>query len=295
MRYPVSELDPRCHFEVTGVSFIGAPRDGTVLFVTVKMKRQLSLLQGRRNCLVFAETGLSIPEEILKENCILFSDAPVLAYGRFIRTEAEKERLVQEKRPRILTPEGYWKGENVRIGEGAVIEPGCLIDHDVDIGQNARIGFGSVIRCARIGDDFRCGAHVRVGEDAFFPVRDGDQLFRIPSFGRVEIGNNVDLGSQVIIERGFNSQTVLGSSVMLDAGVCVGHDDEIGERVTAACGVRLAGLVTVGPDAYLGMNASVKQRLSIGKGAVVGMGSVVISHVAENASVFGIPARKMGL
>ena len=293
MRYAVHELDSRYDFEITGVSFIGDPRDGTALFVTAKMEKQLIKLLDHRHCLVFAETGLSVPEEITRENCILFSDSPLTAYGRFAQKEAEKEEQLQNKRCRTLTSGGYYVGENVRIGEGSVIEPGCLIDHDVEIGADAKIGFGSVIRHAIIGDHFRCGAHARIGEDAFFPAGEDGQVFRVPSFGNVRIGNCVDLGSQVIIERGFNSQTVLHDQIMIDAGVCIGHDDMIGECVRIACGVRLAGLVTVGEDVYLGMNASVKQRLNIGKGAVVGMGSVVLSQVPENTSVFGIPARKM--
>ena len=295
MQFHVGSLDPRYDFTVTGTSFIGEPRDGTVLFVTGKLKAQTELLRGHRGCLVFAETGLSLPDECLGDNCILFSDNPVAAYGRFMQAEAEKERALERQRRRTLTPDGYWIGENVRIGADADIEPGCLIDHDVVIGDHARIGFGTVIRHARIGDGFRCGAQVRIGEDAFFPAEDGGEVFRIPSAGDVEIGRDVDLGSHVVIERGFNGRTVLHDRVMLDAQVCIGHDDVLGERVRIACGAKLAGMITVGADAYLGVNASVKQRLTIGERAVVGMGSVVISRVPADSSVFGCPARKMRL
>lgn len=293
MRFNVSELNARYHFDVTGTSYIGDPQDGTVLFATGKISRELDKLLGHHHCLLFLETGLVMPEEWTEDNCVVYSDAPVAAYGRFAQKLRDREQILQDSRTRTLTPEGYWIGENVSIGEHAVIEPGCLIDHDVVIGPDARIGFGTVIRHAVIGSGFRCGAHARIGEDAFFPAEEEGQVFRIPSFGNVEIGNQVDLGSHVIIERGFNSHTVLHDMVMADADVCIGHDDVIGERVRIACGVKLAGMITIGQEAYLGVNASVKQRLSIGERAVVGMGSVVISHVPADASVFGIPARKM--
>ena len=293
MRFNVSELDSRYHFEVTGTSYIGDPQDGTVLFATGKVSGYLNNLQGHTGCLLFLEAGQNVPDGWTQDNCVVCSDEPVAAYGRFMQCIENREQALQEKRVRTLTPEGYWIGENVRIGENAVIEPGCLIDHDVVIGRDAKIGFGTVIRCAEIGDGFHCGAHARIGEDAFFPAEDAGGVFKIPSFGIVKIGNDVDLGSHVVIERGFNSRTILHDMVMADADVCIGHDDQIGEKVRIACGVKLAGMITIGTEAYLGVNASVKQRLTIGDKAVVGMGSVVISHVPADTTVFGNPARKM--
>ncbi|MBR0392930.1 MAG: hypothetical protein IJK38_11480 [Oscillospiraceae bacterium] len=293
MQFNVSELDARYDFDITGTSYIGDPRDGTVLFATAKVRRDLDKLHGHHHCLLFLEQGLDVPGEWTSDNCVVYSENPVAAYGRFAQTIRKREQILEDRRRRTLTEGGYWIGENVTIGENAVIEPGCLIDHDTVIGRDARIGYGTVIRHTVIGNGFQCGAYARIGEDAFFPAEENGQIFRIPSFGNVEIGNCVDIGSHVVIERGFNSRTILHDMVMADAEVCIGHDDLIGERVRIACGVKLAGMITIGPDAYLGVNASVKQRLSIGERAVVGMGSVVISHVPADASVFGIPARKM--
>ena len=293
MRFNIGEIDSHYHFEVTGTSFIGDPQDGTILFVTGKVKEHLEKLNGHHNCLLFVENGLTLPEEWKRDNCAVYSDNPVAAYGRFMQKMDQLEQAQQQKRCRTLMPGGYWIGENVQIGENAIIEPGCLIDHDVVIGPGARIGFGTVIRCAKIGRGFRCGSYVKIGEDAFFPAEENGTIFRIPSFGTVEIGDDVDIGSHVVVERGFNSRTILHDMVMADADVCIGHDDVIGERVRIACGVKMAGMITVGADAYIGVNASVKQRLTIGEKALVGMGSVVISHVPSDASVFGIPARKM--
>ncbi len=53
--------------------------------------------------------------------------------------------------------------------------------------------------------------------------------------------------------------------------------------------------MTIGDRTYIGMNATVKQRLSIGEDVMIGMGSVVISNVKSGVSVFGNPARKYGM
>jgi len=277
---------------VHGVSFIGDPKDGTALFVTRKMRGKLENLRGKTGCLVFAEEGLEIAKELGDGNTFVMTGNPVGEYGRLALRIAAEEEKVQAQRKHTLTPGGYWIGENVSIGKGARIEAGCLIDHDVSVGEGAVIGFGSVIRHANIGKDFRCGEHTMIGAPAYFPSGEGDDAFRIPAFGQVLIGDGMDLGCGVVIERGFNADTVLGNHGMIDAHVCIGHDVRIGNRVRIICGTSLAGLVTVGDDVYIGMNAAIKQRLTIGDGAQVGMGAIVITNVKPGVKVFGNPATK---
>ena len=125
-------------------------------------------------------------------------------------------------------------------------------------------------------------------------MAEGESTFRIPSFGKVYIGNHVDISSNVTVERGFNSHTIIKDNTKIDSNVCIGHDDIIGTNVVITAGASIAGLVTIGNDVYIGLNATIKQRLSIGDGALIGMGSVVIANVKEQLNVFGNPAVKFG-
>ncbi len=294
MEYDVSRMDPGYRFTIHGASFIGSPRSGTVLFVTKKVRKLLENLKDAEECLIFAETGLDIPEEFRKKNCFVTADDPQRAYAEFAlefrKEEAERER----QRKWTQTPEGAWLGENVTLGTGCVLEPGCRIGHDVVLGDGAFIGAGSTVVHAEIGKGFGCLDRCSVGLDAFF-MAEGETRFRIPSFGKVFIGDHVDLSANVIIERGFNSDTRIGDNTKIDSNVCVGHDAVLGKNVVITCGASLAGLVTVGDDVYIGMNAAVKQRLSIGDRATVGMGAVVISNVKADTKVFGNPAVKFGI
>lgn len=294
IKYNVSQITPDYDFTITGVSFIGAPKDGTVLFVTKKVKGYLKNLALRKNCLVFIQEGIDIPDDYKTNNCFVVSEDPQLAYARFALKLNQIEKEKDRNRKYSLTPEGYYLGENVKIGENAVIEPCCRIGHDVVIGDNAFIGFGSNIENAEIGDCFVCQGRSAIGVDAFF-MAEGENKFRIPSFGRVYIGNYVDISSNVTIERGFNSHTVIKGNTKIDSNVCIGHDDIIGENVVITSGASIAGLVSIGKNVYVGMNATVKQRLNIGDDAMIGMGSVVISNVKDGISVFGNPAVKFGV
>lgn len=119
-------------------------------------------------------------------------------------------------------------------------------------------------------------------------------------FARV-VHPSVDVPEDCVVGAG----SVLLAQVVLTAGVWVGrhvvlmphstvtHDGLIGDFSTLCAGVSLGGGVTVGPAAYLGMNVSVRQLTSIGPGATVGMGAVVVEDVPAGEIWAGVPARPL--
>ena len=293
MRFNVREIDSRYDFEITGMSYIGNPLDGTCLFLGAKIAGMLVNLKNHRDCLVFIDASVPVPEEYREKNCFVLAENPQKEYGLFSLKMQKMEEKEQEGWQYRITPEGYTVGENVVIGEDARIEPGCLIDHNVQIGRNAQIGFGSVIRNADIGDDFICHEYSVIGTESFNLGEAEGYSYRIPSFGKIRIGNHVDLGARVIIERGFNSETVIGNNSKIDSDVNIGHDVILKENVKITCGACLAGRVVVCEGAYIGMNATVRQRIIIGSKATVGMGASVLMNVRDGETVVGNPAKKM--
>jgi serine O-acetyltransferase len=93
----------------------------------------------------------------------------------------------------------------------------------------------------------------------------------------------------------------IGRGVFIDhgMGVVVGETASIGDNVTMYQGVTLGGTgkqrgkrhPTVEQDAVIGVGASVLGAVTIGEGARVGAGSVVLKDVPAHTTAVGIPAR----
>ena len=69
------------------------------------------------------------------------------------------------------------------------------------------------------------------------------------------------------------------------------YDTVVGDYAILAPGVVISGFVRLESTCYIGAAATVTQRVRIGVGALVGIGAVAITDVAEGATVVGNPAR----
>lgn len=141
-------------------------------------------------------------------------------------------------------------GANVNIAAGVCIGSGCCIGDDVKIGEGSIIYPNcSVYRGAVIGSNVIIHSQTVIGSDGFgFTKKDNGSggWQKIYQLGSVVIGNDVELGSGVTIDRGAIGNTVIANGVKLDNQVHVAHNVAIGENTAIAAATAIAGSTVIG-------------------------------------------------
>jgi sugar O-acyltransferase (sialic acid O-acetyltransferase NeuD family) len=86
----------------------------------------------------------------------------------------------------------------------------------------------------------------------------------------------------------------LGEGCIVNTAATVDHDCDLADGVHLSPGVHLSGSVTIGEASWLGTGCSVRNDIVIGRDVVAGVGSAIVSDVASDQTVVGVPARPMG-
>jgi UDP-3-O-[3-hydroxymyristoyl] glucosamine N-acyltransferase len=218
-----------------------------------------------------------------------------------------------------------------QIGAGAAIGPFVVIGAGVVIGAQARIASHvSIAEQARIGDDalicqgarigarvvigarFICQPGAVVGSDGFSfvtPEKSGVEEIRetlgqrdaihaqnwtrIHSLGSVQIGDDVELGANVCIDRGTIRDTVIGAGTKLDNLVHIGHNVQVG-RDCLLCGqVGIAGSARIGDRVVLGGQCGVNDNIFVGDDVIAGGATKIFTNAPAGRVLLGYPAVKM--
>lgn len=162
---------------------------------------------------------------------------------------------------------------NVEIGDRVVIEDNVTIYDHVKIGSDCVIHSGAVI-----------------GGKAFtFARTKKNGILGMEDLGQVVIGDRVEIFPLTHITKGIlpTDTTYIGNDVKIDALVQIGHGSVIRERTLIAEGAVIAGNVRIGAEVWVGVNATVSNRIRIGDHARVSLGSVVTKDVADGQTVTG--------
>ena len=162
----------------------------------------------------------------------------------------------------------------VSIGEGSVIKNHVVISANVKIGNFCYIKSGAVI-----------------GEDGFgFDFEEDKTPVKLPHLASVEIGDFVEIGSNVTVARGTLDNTIVGNHTKIDDHVHIGHNCNIGINCVITACAELSGGVTLAGNNWIGPNSAIIQKIKIDENAFVGIGSVVTESVKSCAKVMGLPA-----
>ncbi|MEE9614646.1 MAG: UDP-3-O-(3-hydroxymyristoyl)glucosamine N-acyltransferase [Thermodesulfobacteriota bacterium] len=183
----------------------------------------------------------------------------------------------------------------VRLGDGVVIMPGVYIGRDVRIGDGTVIYPNVSIReGTKIGKRVVIHCNSVIGGDGFGYVKVGSRHHKIPQVGIVRIGDDVEIGACVTVDRATTGETVIGRGTKIDNLVQFGHNVRIGEDAIIVAQVGIAGSTTVGNRVTLAGQAGVIDHIEIGDDTTVGAQSLVKNILPPKGVFTGYPALPHG-
>ncbi len=176
-------------------------------------------------------------------------------------------------------------GRNLTVYPGCYVASGCVIGDDVTLYPNVVIYENTVL-----GNRVAIHAGTVIGEDGLGYAPVNKKWIKIPQIGRVEIGDDVEIGANCTIDRATMGATVVGAGSKFSNLVAIGHGTKIGTDCLLVAQVGLAGSVQVGKHVTMAGQAGVVGHITIGDDAVVGAKAGVTNNVPPGVTMLGTPA-----
>jgi UDP-3-O-[3-hydroxymyristoyl] glucosamine N-acyltransferase len=285
---------------ITGVAGIKEAKEGEItFFANPKYEAYLGST---------AASAIIVSKEVDNRHCnkpLIQTDNPYLSFVKVIELLGPKP-----VKPAPGIHSSALVADSARLGEGACISGHAVIEDDAVIGRNTAIfpfvyvGRGAVIgddcviypnvtvrESVRIGNKVIIHSGTVVGSDGFGYTKDGAGHRKIPQTGIVVIEDDVEVGSNVSIDRATVGATIIKKGTKIDNLVQIAHNVLVGEHSIIVAQVGISGSTVLGKNVTLGGQAGLIGHVEIGENAVVGAQAGVISSVPEGTCVSGYPAK----
>lgn len=191
-------------------------------------------------------------------------------------------------------------GDSAVIGRTTWIGAGCVIGHNVAIGEACMIyPRVTIYPGTRVGNRVIVHAGAVLGSDGFGYVRDPEtgRHEKFPQVGKLEIGDDVEIGANATIDRGALEMTRIGRGTKIDNLVHIGHNCLIGEDVVIAAQAGFSGSITIENNVVIGGQVGVGERARIQEGVMLGgQAGVLPKKILRGRGVpfWGTPAKPLG-
>ena len=169
------------------------------------------------------------------------------------------------------------------IPKGYISPTASLAHPNLKLGSHVYLGDRVVVSFGSGGGPLELQNHVQVYGDSFLHTGSGGSL----SIGE---GTHIQVGCQIYA---ILADIRIGKKVEIASGCgffCYDHGIIQGQLIMDQP-LTSKGGINIGDGAWLGYRVTVLQGVTIGAGAVIAAGSVVVHDIPANAIAAGIPAR----
>jgi UDP-3-O-[3-hydroxymyristoyl] glucosamine N-acyltransferase len=187
--------------------------------------------------------------------------------------------------------------EFVVIKDASEISDGVALHPHVYIGDNTKIGKGSKIypsvtirEGSVIGERVIIHSNSVIGSDGFGYVQVNKAHQKIPQTGIVVIEDDVEVGSNVSIDRARFGKTLIGKGTKIDNLVQIAHNVSVGANSIIVAQAGVSGSSRLGSNVVLAGQAGIVGHIELGDNVIVGAQAGVTKSVPANTVVLGSPA-----
>lgn len=127
---------------------------------------------------------------------------------------------------------------------------------------------------------------ITIGDNCSF-----DEFIRIivNKEGKIEIGNNTLISSNVNINAGY-SKVIIGNNTMIASNTyIINSDHDINDTLSVKKSKHITKDIIIEDNVWIGSNCTILKGVTIMEGAIVGAGSVVTKDLAPYSINFGNP------
>ena len=173
-------------------------------------------------------------------------------------------------------------GERTKIGANTYVGPGSVIGPDCVIGENCKL-VANVTLVKRVSLGARGVLHpgVVIGADGFGNAMTPQGWVKVPQFGGVQIGDDVEIGANSAIDCGAIGDTIIENGVRIDNLCMIAHNVRIGEHTAMAGMTGIAGSTTIGKRCLFAGQSGTVGHITICDDVVVGGKSFLSKDVTE--------------
>ena len=286
------------NLHIISVNGIREAQDGEITFLANPSYKPL-LDTTKASCVITSKDVESSKKAIIRV------DDPSIAFTKVIsmfstNTIKPLARGVDEK---AIVGKDVKIGKNVSIAAYVVIEDSVEIEEGVSlyphvyIGSNTKIGSNTQIypnvtirENSIIGSNVTIHSNSVIGSDGFGYVQVGNVHQKIPQTGIVVIEDDVEIGSNVSIDRARFGKTLIGKGTKIDNLVQIAHNVEIGENSIIVSQAGISGSSRLGKNVIIAGQAGIVGHVELGDNVIVAAQAGVSKSVAKDTILLGSPA-----
>ena len=182
-------------------------------------------------------------------------------------------------------------GDEAEIGDGSTLYPGAVVGERCKLGSKVVLHANVVLYDeVSLGDRVEIHSGTVIGSDGFgYRMVEGRHV-KIPQTGRVEIGDDVEIGANCTVDRATFEATRVGEGTKIDNLVMIGHNNQIGRHNLICAQVGLAGSCKTGEYVTMAGQAGIKDKMEIGDRVQIGAQAGVIRDIPADQQVWGTPS-----